>query len=201
MGLLQSNLTWLGKTRGMSYHWLLDIFSRLKLPIFDGMAEGLRSANEVREKNLAKKQSNAAKEKRTNWKKARAQEHHERKQWMKRQSVYHTYGTDDDEDDDEMTDEESTRVVTNKHSSAIATRGKCKCGSSEHRYTSHRLCPLNKKKQVSVESDTSSHDSHHISSNTEEEISHLLCKCSSDRATHIRSCPLNPRNIAHSSRK
>lgn len=51
MGLLQSNLTWLGKTRGMSYHWLLDIFSRLKLPIFDGMAEGLRSANEVREKN------------------------------------------------------------------------------------------------------------------------------------------------------
>ena len=115
---------------------------------------------------------------------------------MKRLTVYHTYGTDDDKDDDEMTGEESTRVFTTKHSSASATRGKCKCGSSEHRYTSHRLCPLNKKKQVSVESDTSSH---HVSSNsdTKEEISLLFSNCGSDRATLSRSCPLNPRNTLH----
>ena len=66
---------------------------------------------------------------------------------MKRQALYHMYSVDDDgdDDDDEMTDEESTRVVTTKHSSASATQDKCKCGSSEHRYTSHRLYPLNKK--------------------------------------------------------
>ena len=75
MGLLQSNMTWLTKRRGLSYHWILDLFRRLKLPIFDGMAEALKKANEVREKNLTKKQTDSAKEKRTNWKKARAQEH------------------------------------------------------------------------------------------------------------------------------
>ena len=64
------------------------------MPTFDGMAE--------------------AKEKRTSWKKVRAQEHQERKQWMKRQVVYHTYGIDDDDDEDEVTDEESNRAVTTK---------------------------------------------------------------------------------------
>ena len=83
-----------------------------------------------------------AKEKRTSWKKARDQEHQERKQWMKRQVVYHTYGTDDDDDEDEeVTNEESNRAVTTKQTpvraSTSATQRKCKCGSSEHRYTSH----------------------------------------------------------------
>ena len=50
MGLLQSNMTWLTKKKGSSYHWLLDLFSRLKLPIFDGMAEELKKANEIRGK-------------------------------------------------------------------------------------------------------------------------------------------------------
>ena len=63
MGLLQSNMTWLTKKKGMSYHWLLDLFGKLKLPIFDGMAEGLKKTNEVREKNLTKKQSDLSKEK------------------------------------------------------------------------------------------------------------------------------------------
>ena len=191
MGLLQSNMTWLTKNRGLSYHWLLDLFKRLNLPIFDGMAEGLKKANEIREKNLNKKQSDSAKEKRTNWKKARAQEHQERKQWMKRQTVYHTYGTDDDEDDDEMSDEEGTTTTTTRR--ATASWG-CKCGSYQHRYTSHRLCPLNKKKQASVrhESDTTSNKVS-SSSDTEEEIAQLFCDCG-DRATHSRSCPLYPRN-------
>ena len=207
MGLLQSNMTWLTKKKGMSYHWLLDLFGRLKLPIFDGMAEGLKKTNEVREKNLTKKQSDLSKEKRTNWKKARAQEHQERKQWMKRQAVYHTYGTDDDDDEDEeVTDEESNRAVTTKRApvrrtSTTATRSKCKCGSSEHRYTSHHLCPLNKKIQASsnrVESDTT--EQQDSSDGNTEEVAQLFCTCGSDRATHSRLCPLNPRNYrGHSS--
>ena len=65
---------------------------------------------------------------------------------MKRQALYHMYSVDDDKvDDDEMTDEESTRVVTTRHFSTSATQDKCKCGSSEHWYTSYRLYPLNKK--------------------------------------------------------
>ena len=54
MGLFQSNMMWLVKNRGLSYYWILDLFSRLKLPIFDGVAESLKKANEVHEKNLIK---------------------------------------------------------------------------------------------------------------------------------------------------
>ena len=117
---------------------------------------------------------------------------------MKRQTVYHTYGTDDDEDDDEMSNEEgtttttttTTRHATAQHASASGTRAKCKCGSYQHRYTSQRLCPLNKKKQASVrhESDTTSNKA--FSSSDTEEIAQLFCDCG-DRATHSRSCPLN----------
>ena len=137
----------------------------------------------------------------------RRQEHQERKQWMKRQAVYHTYGTDDDDDEDEeVTDKESNRAVTTKRApvrrtSTTATRSKCKCGSSEHRYTSHHLCPLNKKIQASsnrVESDTT--EQQDSSDSNTEEVAQLFCTCGSDRATHSRLCPLNPRNYrGHSS--
>jgi len=74
MGLLQANMSWLIKKYGLSYHWLLDLFARLKLPIFDGMPEALRKANEVHTKNLDKKKTDEAKEKRILWKKARVHE-------------------------------------------------------------------------------------------------------------------------------
>ena len=50
MGLCQSNITWLISKKGTQYHWLLDLFSRLQLPLFDGMEEALKNANEVRTK-------------------------------------------------------------------------------------------------------------------------------------------------------
>ena len=95
-----------------------------------------------------------------------------------------------------MTDDESTRVIATKHSSASATPGKCKCGSSEHWYTNHHLCLVNKKKQASVESDTSS-DQVPSNSETEEEIAHLFCNSGSGKATHSHSCLFNPRNYVH----
>ena len=195
MGLLQSNMTWLTKKKGLSYHWILDLFSRLKLPIFDGMTEGLKKANEIREKALAKKQTDSAKENRTNWKKARAQEHQERKQWMKRQAVYHTYGSDDDDDEDDENeratneDANASKRTGTQHTTQSTSR-KCKCGSTQHYRTTHRLCPLNKKKVQEV--GTSSSAIHSCSSDSEE----IVCLCGSNTATHNRSCPLNPRNFS-----
>ena len=95
MGLMQANMTWLNKKHGMSYHWLLELFCRLKLPVFDGMVEALTRGNEIRAQNLERKQTEQAKENRTNWKKARVQEQEERKQWIRRQKILHTYGSDD----------------------------------------------------------------------------------------------------------
>lgn len=63
MGLMQVNMTWLSK-KGLSYQWLLELFERLKLPLFDGIAEALKIGNE----EPLKKQTEVTKQKRNNWK-------------------------------------------------------------------------------------------------------------------------------------
>ena len=62
LGLLQANISWLGKKRGQSYHCILDLFSHLKLPVFDGMVDALENTNKIKGKNLAKTQNDEAKE-------------------------------------------------------------------------------------------------------------------------------------------
>ena len=84
----------------MSYHWLLELFYQLKLPLFDGMAAALQSGNKVHASNLEKKQVEQSKENCTSWKKAYVQEQEERKQWIHRQRIQHTYESDEEEDDD-----------------------------------------------------------------------------------------------------
>ena len=109
------------------------------------MAEALKRGNEVRAKNLEKKQTEEAKQKRTNWKKARVQEQEERKQWIHRQRIEHTYGSDEDDDDDQLSDGDVTQNEGTTSSATTSKKhNKCKCGSTSHKYTSHRECPLNK---------------------------------------------------------
>ena len=134
----------------------------------------------MRAKNLAKKQTDEAKDKRINWKKARVQEQEEQKMWNRRQTIHHTYGSDDDENEDNV---ESTEQHGSKASTAMR---KCKCGSSDHRYTSHLDCPLNKKHVVPEDTDDSTLSIDHFA---EEDV----YTCGS--RTHSRSCPLNPRNL------
>ena len=64
LGPLQANIGWLVKKRGQSYHWILDLFSHLKLPVFDGMVDALEKTNKIKAKNLAKTQNEEAKEQR-----------------------------------------------------------------------------------------------------------------------------------------
>ena len=37
LALLQSNMTYMYKKRGPQYHWVIELFRRLKLPVFDGL--------------------------------------------------------------------------------------------------------------------------------------------------------------------
>ena len=132
LGLLQANMSWLGKKRGHSYHWILDLFSHLKLPVFDGMTDALKKANKIRAKNLSKKKTNEAKEKRTKWKKARAQEQQERKLRSRRQRIEHTYGSEENSSEEEESPPK-TSSTQQKHIK------KCKCGSVEHKTIWHQV--------------------------------------------------------------
>ena len=53
LGMLQTNMSWLGKKHGQSYHWVLDLFLNLILPNFDSMLDALEKANKIRAKTLA----------------------------------------------------------------------------------------------------------------------------------------------------
>ena len=37
-------MTWLTGKKRVQYHWVLDLFHRLRLPLFDGMEEAIKKA-------------------------------------------------------------------------------------------------------------------------------------------------------------
>ena len=160
LGLCQSNMTYLTSKKGTGYHWLLDLFGRLKLPVLDGMQEALEKANQVRKKKLDKLKDDEAKKKRIKWKNARDLEQEERKQWARQQAIRHDYGQEGEDDleieaveadDDHSIDARdllgNSSVSGPESSVVVASRKMCKCGSSTHLQTSHRHCPMNSGKK------------------------------------------------------
>jgi len=84
---------------------------------------------------------------------ARSEAQEARKKWGKQQAIRHTYGHDED-DDDEGVDQETValarELVPGEGPDGCVTviSGKtCRCGSHEHKRTSNKNCPLNKKNQ------------------------------------------------------
>lgn len=65
--------------RGSSYHWILDLYSRLGLPIFEHMWEYLQHENESQMQALLKQKTVEAKEKRILYKAKRASDLDSRK--------------------------------------------------------------------------------------------------------------------------
>ena len=39
LGLLQANMTWCFKNKGPHYHWIIELYSKMGLPIFDRIQE------------------------------------------------------------------------------------------------------------------------------------------------------------------
>ena len=85
---------------------------------------------------------------------ARAEDQQSRKKWVKRQSVIHSYGQDEDDVEDDEAIDQSTISETDAlvrggddRNLTIVSGKTCRCGSQEHRRTSHKDCPLNKSKK------------------------------------------------------
>ena len=141
LGLLQSNMTYMNHVRGMGYHWLPDLLQRMGLPLLHGVEAVLKQANVKRFEMLEHSKTEAAKKKKIQWKSQhRGTNQEKRKKWGRSQKVQHSYGDADDEEPFVSTPTRSTRK-----------RGKsCRCGSTSHSRTTHRDCPYNKNKGVSV---------------------------------------------------
>ncbi|XP_031553407.1 uncharacterized protein LOC116290504 [Actinia tenebrosa] len=160
VGLCQSNMTFMYKEYGPSYHWMKELYDLLHLPTPDGLEEIWRMENERRMKGLIKKRTDAAKSARAKKKQQRLQESKQRKKFVQRQKIVHNYG-DQGEDfgEEELLQEVQKKIRKNtgtreQPKATDAPRGarvniggqQCRCGSKEHLRISHRTCPLNKNK-------------------------------------------------------
>ena len=78
LAVLQSATNWASEVYGSKYYWLTELYSRLNLPVTDGMLKNVESMLAVRSKSLEDQKSECKKKYRVRMKKARLEENEER---------------------------------------------------------------------------------------------------------------------------
>ena len=141
MGLLQANVSRMAERRGPKYHWTLELFRRLGLPVTDDMQAAVEYTLKRQSRDQQRKATEKGKKQRISLKISRAERHEARKAWVRAQAITHTYGSDSSEDD-QATEARAVPVQTQS-----ATAKACRCGSSAHARVSHKDCPLNPTKK------------------------------------------------------
>ncbi len=176
LGLLQANMTWAMKRYGPEYHWLMELYQKMNMPVFPGVVDALKASNEERIKNTEKYRSAEYKKQKVTYKRARALEQADRRKWNATRKIKHYYGekTDGDEntgngsDIEESSDSESeeptgssstvpnvsernfTNIGTERANRAKGVK-KCRCGATDHQRVSFKSCPLNPKNVQSLD--------------------------------------------------
>ena len=145
-GLCQGNMSWCYEVRGPNYHWVADLYEQLNLPVLPAVLQALQKFVEERAALLQKEKTTEAKANRVKMKVARAEDQESRRKWLKRKAIEHTYGHDEDDNQDTEEPQEIGDVTDGDNSTVVISGKCCRCGSTEHKRTSHRSCPLNKKK-------------------------------------------------------
>ena len=149
----QGNMSWCYKVRGPNYHWVIDLYERLNLPVIPAVIEALQKEVVDRMKAIETGKTDHKKKIRIQMKVARAEDQEARKRWVKRQAVQHTYGNDADDGnaDEHDVDPSIIAAVRDAIGGAEETDGtlvvisgkSCRCGSKTHKRVTHSDCPLN----------------------------------------------------------
>ena len=106
--------------------------------IFQALEKAIKEREAV---ELEREKSDKTKQGRVRMKVAKAEDQEAQKKWLKRQAIEHSYGQEDDADDVKPGPSDSDETPT-----AVVSGKSCRCGSKEHSRTSHRSCPLKKKR-------------------------------------------------------
>ena len=218
-GLLESNLTFMHTIEGIEYHWVPELLAVLGLPNIDVVKAYYKAKNREREKRRIERESETFKRKAASAKHAhRVTEQQRRQEYGHKMKELkdHTYETNLGYSKEPLEGECSSETV----SRAEGKSKPCVCGSTTHKRTTHKSCPLNKLKPKqseymhvlhSVEQDEAVDDSDFeglysdnslLPSSAEEELSSdeedfdatsaIFCDCG---RAHKRDCPLNPPNL------
>ena len=126
-----------------------ELYRQLKLPLYEGLQDHLEMQNRKRKEHLDFQKTEQQKKRRIQLKKMRTIDAQCRKDWSKKHGE-DTYGDVS----------ENLLINTNARNCAKGSGSRCKCGSTTHKRTSHKDCPLNKTKvsALAVPSDLSDGD-------------------------------------------
>ena len=80
----QSNMTYLYEKRGPQYHWVIELFRLLKLPVFDGVHAALEAFHQQRKTELDREKTDRFKRRRIELKVERTLDSQRHKQWTKK---------------------------------------------------------------------------------------------------------------------
>ena len=216
LALLQSNMTYMYRKRGPQYHWVVELFRHLKLPVNDGVHRALEDFNNLRMEKLEHAKTEKSKKRRIMLKVERTKDAQRRKEWSRKHG-HDTYGDDEDSDTAELKPKQKKKSIKGQK----MVEGQCKCGSTTHLWTSHNECPYNKRRvndaptlphkdddtspphsdlsdNLSPAGDNSSDESESTSSDDwcyeDDIISSDMCVCGALGRAHKRDCPISSRS-------
>ena len=136
LGLLQANLSYMHAKCGTSYHWIPELYRRMKLPVFHSIVEALEKHSARRKRKLEWAKGTPQ---RIELKKKRVIDGQERKKWSKKHG--HNYGCDSENSDIDV----KVSRGKGRRKGRPQGKGECAlCGSSTHKRSNHRDCPFNK---------------------------------------------------------
>ena len=95
---------------GPQYHWVVELFRLLKLPVF-GVHRALEEFSELRMEKLEHEKTEKSKERRIMLKVERTKDAQHRKEWSKKHG-HDTYSDDEDSDTAELKPKEKKNAVS-----------------------------------------------------------------------------------------
>ena len=128
-------MTYMYRKRGPQYHWVVELFRRLKLPVYDGVHRALEEFNELRMEKLRYAKTEESKKRRIILKIVRTKHAQRRKEWSRKHG-HDTYGDEEDSDTAELKSKEKKKSNNGQR----MVEGQCKCGSTTH--GPHTSCAL-----------------------------------------------------------
>ena len=119
---------------GASYHWLPELYRRMKLPVIEGIVEALQKHNVRRKRKLELAKTTPKKKRRVELKKKRVKEGIERIKWSKEHSHDTYFGGSGDSDVEKMVCDDGVNKGKGKGSNRgkINAKGKGNCMWIEH---------------------------------------------------------------------
>ena len=210
LALLQSNMTYMYEKRGPNYDWILDLYKRLNLPVYEGIQEAVTTYNIKRRQQLGSAKQEKVKKRRIQLLKFRTKEAAECRAWSKKHGG-DTYGKTDDRDSKPPQKKKGSKPPEKQKGSKAPEKKKGNTNVLNINNSEDMVCDEGDVVYTAKDRDTDDADTRTVLSDDELSFSDSSleedyledsmiyddddkpeCTCGAEGRGHKRECPLNP---------